>query len=232
MSNAIKMTQNNGITVTLRGLLSYPRLTAQEGFDFSQKHGKYPFDSVAKAKASFDLLLDQDQFDIAVDAVTQHVEWAVARHKAKEEKNICSPEDAKDILAGLKKGEFRSKLFITALNQMNETTAQMAGDEYVGLIGVKSKAGSDFKLRAIARTSEDMADPSVVLTKAQIVDLGKTVHEIDAGDQVMVTISLFAYVSSGKPGISASASTIVFSRKDKEFGGGVSVDEDAMFADD
>ena len=218
-------------TVTVGGRISFPKFTAQEAFDSSQG-GKYPAKSVEEAKPSFDLLLTQAQLDKVVKAIEdQFIPFVAERNKQGEKKNQLEPADVKDILKGLKSGEWKSKLYQLPIKEVHEKTAEMA-PEAVATISVRGQAGSTLEQRAIVRDEKEVSDPDFVFTDTTILPIGKTVHEIYPGCNVKVTINFYAYYTQGTPGITAGASVVVFDRDNDRFGGGVAVDEEAMFLDD
>lgn len=216
--------------VTLSGRLSFPRFTAQQAFDQSQG-SKYPAKSVEEAKPSFDILLDQTQLDKLLATLEEFVAFAEERGKQGEKKNKFETSDADDIRKGLASGTWKSKLYQLPIKEVHEKTAPMAPEAVVAL-GVKGPAGSNFELRAIVQSEDEVTDPNFVYTKPTILPIKDTVHDIYAGCNVKVTVNFYAYETQGTPGISCGATIIVFHKDNDRFGGGVAIDEDEMFLDD
>lgn len=216
--------------VTLSGRLSFPRWTAQEAFDRSQG-SKYPAKSVEEAKPSFDLLINQTQLDKLIATLEQHIDFAVARGLAGEQKNMLSESDADDIRKGLASGTWKSKLYQLPIKEIHEKTAQLAPEAVVAL-SVKGQAGTNFEKRAIVRDEKEVTDVDYVFTKPAILPIADTVHDLYAGCDVKVTVNFYSYMTQGTPGITCGAAIVVFSGDNDRFGGGVAIDEDEMFLDD
>lgn len=220
---------NDNPTVTLTGRLSFPKWTAQEAFDFSQT-GKFPYDSVDKAKPQVNLLLEASQWDKLREAFEVFLKYIEQRAKDGETKNVLPAEDIADIREGLDKGVWGSKLYQLPIRDVYEKTAEMAPEAVAELV-VKGAAGSNLNRKAIVRSEEEVLDPDYVFTKPAILNIDQTVHDLQAGCYVKMTVNFWAYVGV-KPGISCGGTTVVFHLDGEPFGGGVGVDEEEMFLDD
>lgn len=75
-----------------------------------------------------------------------------------------------------------------------------------------------------------MPDPDL-LNFPVIKPINQTVHSMYPGCYVAVTLNLYAYHNGKHPGFSAGANVAVFKADGERFGGGVTIDEDEIFAD-
>lgn len=225
------MAAKNPKTVTIYGRLSFPSFTAQEAFDLSQK-GTYPAKSVAEAKPSFQLLVEQAQLDKFMTHVeTVFFPYCIEQSKAGEKKDVLTEAEVKKLLDGLK-GDLADQMFNTPVKEVHEKTAPLA-PEAVATIKCIGNAGVDTELKAIVNNEDEMLVPDPdQLTYPTIKPIGMTVHSMYPGAYVAVTMNLYAYHNDPKrPGFGAGAGVAVFKADADRFGGGVAVDEDEIFAD-
>lgn len=224
------MASNNEKTVTIYGRLSFPQWTAKEAYDQSQK-GNYPAKDVSEAQPNFQILVEQAQFD----KFMSHVEgtflpYCVKQHEAGEKRDALDKAEAKKLLDGLK-GDLADQTFNTPAKAVHEKTAALA-PECVAAIKVIGNKGTDIELRAIVHGDDELLVPDPdQLTWPTIRPIGQTVHQMYPGCYVAVTLNLYAYHNGKHPGFSAGANVAVFKADGDRFGGGVSVDEDEIFAD-
>jgi hypothetical protein len=217
--------------VTVYGRLSFPRFTAKEAYDGSQK-GQYPAKDVASAKPEFNLILEQAQ----LDKFMTHVEnvffpYCVAQHNAGEKKDLLSEAEVKKLLEGLH-GDLADQMFNTPLKPVHEKTAALAPDGVASLKCI-GNAGVDIELKAIINAEDEFAVPDPdVLNYPLVRPIAEAVHSMYPGAYVAATLNLYAYHNDPKrPGFGAGASVAVFKADAERFGGGTSVDEDEIFLD-
>jgi hypothetical protein len=217
--------------ITVYGRLSFPRWTAKEAYDASQK-GQYPAKDVASAKPEFNLILEQAQFD----KFMAHVEnvffpYCVAQAAAGEKRDVLTEAEVKKLLDGLK-GDLSDQMFNTPLKAVHEKTAALA-PEGVASLKCIGNAGVDIEQKAIVAAEDELVVPDPdQLTWPVIKPISQTVHSMYPGAYVAVTLNLYAYHNDPKrPGFGAGASVAVFKADGDRFGGGVSVDEDEIFLD-
>lgn len=229
MTTATK-TEVNPKVVTIYGRLSFPTFTAAEAFARSQK-GNYPAATVADAAPDFTLLLEQGMFD----KFMAHVEnvflpYCVEQEKKGEKRDVLSAAEAKKLLDGLK-GDLADQTFNTPVKAIHEKTAPLA-PECVASVKVIGNKGVDMERKAIVNAEDELAVPDPdQLTWPVIKPIGQTVHTMYPGCLVAVTLNLYAYHNGKHPGFSAGGSTAVFKADGDRFGGGVTIDEDAIFMD-
>ena len=123
-------------------------------------------------------------------------------------------------------------MFNTPFKPVHEKTALLApeGAATVKIVGNK---GQNIDLKAIVNEESELAVPDPDIIKFPIIKpVGQTNHELYPGCYVATTINLYAYHNDPKrPGFSAGGTVAIFKADGDRFGGGVSVDEDAIFAD-
>jgi hypothetical protein len=102
----------------------------------------------------------------------------------------------------------------------------------VAAIKIIGNKGTDMELKAIVNSEDELAVPDPdLLTFPVIKPIGVTVHSMYPGAYVAVTCNLYAYHNGKNPGFSAGAGVAVFKADGERFGGGVTIDEDEIFAD-
>jgi hypothetical protein len=217
--------------LTIYGRLSFPTFTAQQAFDLSQK-GSYPVKSVADAKPSFQLILEQPQYDKAMAHIESvFLPYCIEQEKAGEKRDSLSAKEVKQILDGLH-GDLADQTFNTPVKEVHEKTLELM-PEGVATFKCIGNAGVDTDLQAIVRNEDQLAVPDPDRVKYPcILPVNETVFEFYPGALVTATVNLYAYHNGKLPGFSAGASVAVFKEDADRFGGGVSVDEDEMFLDD
>lgn len=217
--------------ITVYGRLSFPRWTAKEAYDASQK-GQYPAKDIASAKPEFNLVLDQAQFDKFVNHVEQvFFPYCVAQSQAGEKKDVLSEAEVKKLLEGLK-GDLAEQMFNTPLKPVHEKTLALCPEGVASLKAI-GNAGVDIEQKAIVNSEDELAVPDPDLLNFPVVrPINQTVHSMYPGAYVAATLNLYAYHNDPKrPGFGAGASVAVFKADAERFGGGVAVDEDEIFLD-
>lgn len=225
------MGAKNPKTVTVYGRLSFPTFTAKEAYDLSQK-GKYPAKDIASAQPSFNLLLEQGQFDKFMAHVeNEFFPYCVQQEAAGEKKDVLSQAEVKKLLDGIKK-DFADQIFNTPVRPVGEKTAPLAPEAVANLKVIGTK-GVDMELKAIVNSEDELAVPDPDLLQFPVIKpLSATVHTMYPGCYVAATLNLYAYHNDPKrPGFGAGGGVAVFKADGDRIGGGVAVDEDEIFLD-
>lgn len=222
----------NPKTVTIYGRLSFPRWTAQEAYDRSQG-SKFPAKSVAEAKPEFTLLVEDGQLAKLMDHVTNvFLPYCIEQNKKGEKSDNLSDADVKKLMDQLTAGTFADPTYNTPFKELSDKSKEMA-PECVASVKCVGNAGVDLELKAIVQDESELAVPDPDQIKFPVIKpLNESVHSMYPGCYVAVTINLYAYHNGNLPGFSAGASVAIFKADAERFGGGVAVDEDAIFADD
>jgi hypothetical protein len=215
--------------VTCYGRLSWPVWTAQESYDRSQK-GQYPAKSVAEAKPYFELVVEQHQLDKVKAAALDYIRWCVAREAAGEKKDILTQAEADMLINQIETPDFAGMLNLP-FKPLSESTAKMA-PAGVAAVKVLGNAGVDIEQKAIVNDEDELLVPEPDLLSFPVIrPINRTVHSMYPGAQVAVTMNFYVYHPGKGVGLSAGVSVAVFKADDERFGGGVSIDEDEIFAD-
>ncbi len=216
--------------VTIYGRLSFPAFTAQQAFDKSQG-GQYPAKSVAEAKPDFQLLVEQAQLDKIRDHVLNvFFPYCIEQEKKDEKRDKLSAAEVKELTAQINKPDFEG-VYNTPFKAVHEKSAELA-PECVATVKVLGNAGTDIELKAIVNDEDELAvNDGDIVSFPVILPIDRTVHSMYPGCYVAVTLNLYAYHNGKLPGFSAGGSVAVFKADADRFGGGVSVDEDEIFAD-
>lgn len=218
-------------TITLFGRLSFPVFSYNEAVARNLK-SDYPEKDPANVKPEFNLLLEQPQYDKFMDFVVRtFLPYCEAQHLAGEKRNALEPKDVKKLLAFLETEDWEDQPPYVPFKVLSDKTAAMA-PEAVGVIKVVGNKGVDIEQRAVVSDEDELIkpDPSIIQFPV-ILPAAKTVHQLYPGCIVGATINLYSFISANKPGFSASAGVVVFKMDADRFGGGMAVDEDAIFAD-
>jgi len=216
--------------LTVYGRLSFPRWTAKEAYDASQK-GNYPYADVASAKPEFNLVLEKGQFDKFMNHVESvFLPYCVAQSTAGEKKDVLDAGEVKKLVEGLK-GDLSDQTFNTPIKAVGEKTLELMPDAVASLKCI-GNAGVDIEQKAIINKEDEFAVPDPdVLNFPLVRPIGQSVFSMYPGAYVAATLNLYAYHNGKHPGFSAGASVAVFKADAERFGGGVSVDEDEIFLD-
>ena len=225
---------NNPQTVTIRGRLSWPKLTMPEAIK-GNEYSSYP-KTADKIAPSFALVVDAAQLEKLVNHITtEFIPWAVTEFDKAGKKpgnNKLDPKDGAKLDKQFAAADWDDQPPYIPVKPLHEKTAGMA-PEGVASVSVSGRPGVDIKVKArVADESQWKVPPTVEPTYPLIADVNETTFETYAGVYVAVTLNIYSYYSGKTPGVNASASTIVILRDDEQFGGGVSVDEDEIFLDD
>lgn len=222
--------QANPKVVTIYGRLSFPTWTAQEAFDRSQG-SQYPAKDVASAKPEFTLLVEPAQLNKLRDHVLSNFfPYCVAQEQAGEKRDVLSTQEVADLTAQINKDDFAG-VYNTPFKPLSEKSVDLA-PECVASVKVIGNAGTDLEQKAVVNSEAELAVPDPdILSFPVIRPINQTVHQMYPGCYVAVTLNLYAYHNGKLPGFSAGGSVAVFKADAERFGGGVAVDEDAIFMD-
>lgn len=220
---------NNPNVVSIRGRLSFPTLTVAEA-KIRNTRSSFP-KADDKIAPEFQVLVTELQLDKFVKHINDvYLPWLEAQIKNGEQK-YKDVKPAK-LIALLKSRDWADQPPYIPIKVVNEATQKLA-PEAVASIKVSGYAGRDIIQKAIVRGPDDEFDPSTVRAKyPAIVPIDDTNFELYAGAEVGVTLDLYAFQAAGMPALKSSATTLVFRADAERFGGGVDVDEDALFDDD
>lgn len=218
-------------TITIQGRLSFPTFSAQAAYERSQK-GSYPAKSVAEAKPDFQLLIEQAQLDkLRKHIIDEFFPHCLEQSKNGSKKDELTATEIKDLTKQIKSDDFDG-VYNTPFKPLSDDSAALA-PETVATVKVIGNAGIDIEQKAVVRDETELldADPDI-LSYPVIKPAGLTTHQLYPGAIVAVTVNLYAYHNGKLPGFSAGGSVAVFKADADRFGGGVTVDEDAIFMDD
>jgi len=220
----------NPKTVTIYGRLSFPNFCYQQAVVRNQmsQFPKAPED----VTPDFNLLVEQAQLDKLVTHVRDvFLPYCLAQSVAGEKRDALTQAEVDRILKLIDSGDFEAQPPYICIKAVPEKTRELA-PEAVASIKVAGNRGVDVELKAIVNSEDELAVPDPdILTFPVIKPIGQTVHNMYGGCYVAATLNLYAFIKGKLPGFSASASTAVFKADGDRFGGGVSVDEDEIFAD-
>lgn len=224
------MTATDPKKVTLRGLLSFPTYSAQEAYERSQK-GQYPAADVGSAAPSFQLLVDETQFEKFLAHVRdEFLPYCIQQDANGEKKDALTKKEVEALLEGLE-GDLTDQLYNTPAKAVHEKTAPLAPDAVASLKLIGPKGGV-IDQKAVVLSEDELAVPDPDIVNFPIIKpIGQTVHELYPGCVVAVTARPYAYHNGKHPGFSLGCSTVVYYAAGERFGGGTDVDEAAIFAD-
>lgn len=223
------MGAKNPKTVTIYGRLSFPNFLYAEALtrNATSKFKKPD----AEVTPDFNLLVEQAQLDKLVNHLTNDfLPYCLDQSKNGEKRDALVKKNVDRIVKVLNSGDWDDQPPYLPVKTVNEKTAVLA-PECVASIKVSGNRGTDIELKAIVNDEDELAVPDPdLLTFPVIKPIGQTVHQMYAGCYVAATLNLYAY-ETGSVGVSASAGVAVFKADGDRFGGGVTVDEDEIFAD-
>ena len=218
-------------TVTIYGRLSYPVFSIVDAQARNAKKVQYQ-KKPEDVAPEFNLLLEQPQLDKLVTHLKDvFLPWCLEQHTAGQKRSALDDKQIKKILVVLE--DLSDQPPYLPVRELPEKTAELA-PEAVATLKVNGTKGVDMVQKAIVNNEDELAVPDgniIIPERGIIMPIRDTVHSLYGGCYAAATLNLYAYISSGLPGISASASTIVFKTDGDRFGGGVAVDEDDIFED-
>lgn len=223
--------------ITVRGRLSYPIFGYAEAVERDAK-GMYPKQDKGQVKPSFNLLLEEAQVEKVVAYLLEFLPFTVDTMGSNDPKsrprNGLLKKEADKIQKLIESGDWSDQPPYIPLKVVSEKTADLA-PEAAASLKVVGTAGQDIEQRAIVLSESELLVPDPDLTipsKGMILPIGQTTHELYPGCVAMATVHAYSYAAGPNPGINISAGTCVFKADADRFGGGPSIDEDAMLLDD
>jgi hypothetical protein len=223
------MAPKNPQTVTIYGRLSFPNFNYQQAVQRNAT-SKFPKDA-ADVSPDFNLLVEKPQLDKFLTHVRDEFLPFVLEKGNKGEKGGLDQKQIDKIIKLLDSEDWEDQPPYIPVKPVPEKTAELA-PEAVANIKIVGNKGVDIELKAIVNSEDELLVPDPdQLTWPVIKPIGQTVHNMYGGCYVAATLNLYAFVSGKLPGFSASAGVAVFKADGDRFGGGVSVDEDEIFAD-
>ena len=217
-------------TVTIYGRLSFPVFTHAEAVTRNAT-SPYPIADASKVAPGFNLLLEQPQLDKFVNFVTNDfLPYCAQQHAAGEKKDALDPRDVTRILK-IFPNDLGSQPPYVPLKEVSEKSLELMPSALASL-KVSGRQGQDLTQMAIVNDESELLVPDPdLITFPVIKPISQTVHDLYAGCYAAATLNLYAYKSGALPGFSASAGTLVFKAGADRFGGGIEIDEAAMFLD-
>lgn len=218
--------------ITIKGRLSFPKFTMTEALAFNRT-SKYAKPD-ERVRPHFFMLLDDVQQDKLVSYIRdQFLPWAAEQGKLPdpEKKSGLSAGQVKKLTKILDEKDWEVDAVLGLINPVAEQTAELA-PETVASVKVNGLAGQDLVQKAVVRSEDELANPVddlIIPERGMILPVKDTVHELYPGCYVAAQLNLWAFVSAGNPGITASTGTVVFVGDGERFGGGAGLDEDEVF---
>jgi len=218
--------------VSIGGRLSFPIFEYDKAVIANQK-SPYPEQDVKNVTPEFNLLVNETQKQKLADHILDiYLPFAVALRKADPTgKKGFDQREADKIAAFIKAEDWADAPPHTPFKAVPKKT-QALDPGAVAMIKIKGMRGRDIIQEAIVRKEEDLRVPGTQLTFPALVPINESKFELYPGCEALATLNLYAYVASKVPGISASASTVVFRADADQFGGGLDVDMDEIFIED
>lgn len=218
--------------ITTSGRLSFPTWTVKDAYALSLR-GQYPDKDASLSTPSFQLLLNETQFEKVLAHFVEHfLPYCQQQFEkgGKKERDALTPADVKKLLATVQ-GDLTEQTLNTPLKPVHAKSQALAPEARATLKVLGSK-GVDMDLKAIVNAEEELLVPDPdILAYPTIRPLGMTVHQMYPGCIVGTTLNLYSYYNGKNPGFSASASVAVFKANAERFGGGVDLDVNAIFLD-
>lgn len=219
----------NPQVTTIRGRLSWPNFTYAQALK-QNTTSTYP-KKEEDVKPSFNLLLSQAQADKLVSFIKDtFLPWCVQNEKDGA-KSALTAGQVKKMTRALDEADWETEGVLGLINKVHEKTAELA-PEAVMSVKVNGFKGSDLELKAVVKAEDELRNPTedlIIPARGLILPIGDTTHELYPGSMVAAQINMFAFVSAGNPGITASTSTAIFVGHAERFGGGGTLDEDDIF---
>lgn len=216
--------------ITIRGRLSWPKFTMPEALAFNRTSEHPRKDD--EVRPHFHLLLDEVQQDKLIEYISdEFLPWCAAQEKAGEKASALTDGQVKKLKKIMADKDWETDNIMGLLYPVKEKTAELAPEAVVSL-KVNGMRGQDIVRKAIVRSTDELAnqvDDIVIPSRGTVLDEKDTVHELYPGSYVAAQLNLYAFVSAGTPGITASGPTAVFVGDGERFGGGGGLDEDDLF---
>lgn len=217
--------------VTIRGRLSFPVFDYQQAVARNAT-SQYPKADKADVTPEFHLLLEQTMLDkFTTHVLDVFLPYCEQQHANGEKRDALDPKQVEKIRKLIESEDWENQPPYISIKPVPEKTQELAPEALVSLKVIGQKA-TDMEQQAIVRSEDELAVPDPDRVQYPVIlPIGQTTHNLYGGCNAVATLNLFAFVSGKQPGFSASASVCVFHSDNDRFGGGVAVDEDAMFMD-
>lgn len=224
------MAPKNPTTVTIYGRLSFPIFSYNEAVANNAK-SPTPNPDPTKVTPEYHLVVEQAQLDKFLTHVKDvFLPYCLEQGTKGEKKNARTEAEVKRLLKAVDSDWTEQPPYIP-LKPVSEKTLALAPTA-VAMIKVKGNRGVDVEQKAIVNSEDELIVPDPdILSFPVVKPINQTVHSMYPGAQVAATLNLYSYLSGKVPGFSASAGVAVFKGDDERFGGGVTIDEDEIFAD-
>ncbi len=226
------MAPNDPKVVTISGRLSWPVFKYADAVVRNQK-SQYPLPTES-VTPEFNLLIEQPMLDKYLAFVYDEFFPAILAENALDNKKGLDKAAIDRLKKIIDAQAWEDQPPYIPIKAVPEKTAEMA-PEAVAMLKIKGNRGVDVNLMAVVNGDSEFDRPEFaedILSYPVIKPIGQTVHNLYAGCIAAATLNHYGYMSGKLPGFSASASTCVFKLDADRFGGGVDVDEDAIFMDD
>lgn len=218
--------------VTIRGRVSFPRWTYKEALEANKK-SKFPKANESDVTPEFNLLVEQDQLDKIVDHIlNEFLPYTEEQFRKGEKRDAFDPKQAKKVRDLLESGDWSDQPPYIPIKVVHEKTQPLA-PEAVASVKVIGPKGADIDLQATVWSEDQLLVPDPDILKYPVrKKINETVFTPYPGAYFVATLNLFAYVGN-MPGISAGANVAFYmgNLEGERFGGGVEIDEDAIFMD-
>lgn len=234
-ANAPTKTGVNPKTITMKGRLSFPRFFIKDAIE-ANKRSKFPKANDSEVSTEFNLLLEQGQVDKFKDHVLNvFLPYVEEQYKkGKDERDALDPKLVQKIRDFITAGDWSDQPPFFPLKAITEKN-QEAAPECVASLKVSGRKGADLELQATIFSEDQLLVPDPDILSYPIrVPIAKSVFTPFAGAYYASTLNLFAFFNSNANfGIGAGAQMAFHmgNLEGERFGGGVAVDEDAIFED-
>lgn len=226
--------------VTIRGRVSFPKWTHAEAVANALKSNIPQIADKARNSPQdiapeFTLLVEQEQ----LDKIRQHIDgpflaYIEERIRKGETKDVLSDRALKKVRAMLQSGDWDDAPPHLPIKKIDPKTQALA-PECVAAVKVVGSKGRDIDLQATVWDESQLKVPDPdQLTWPTRKPIEQTIFDPYPGAYFVATLNLFAYEPSNSVyGISAGANVALYAGNvhGERFGGGVEVDEDAIFMD-
>ena len=219
--------------VVVRGRLSFPSFTVLQALALNERGKPQYKKPVDKVRPSFSLVVEQAALDkLITHLVDVLLPWSEQQFAAKE-KGGLEPKLMTKLKKIIDAGDWENDPVLGLIKPVHEKTAPLA-PEGVATVKVNGYAGTDIIQKAIVRELDELQNPLddiIIPSRGKIMPIEDTKLELYPGSIVSTEINLFPFETSGQPGITGSASTVVLVGDAERFGGGGALDEDSIFMD-
>lgn len=217
--------------LTVSGRLSYPVFTYAEALERNNSKSKYP-KKPEQVAPDYNLLLEQDGEDKVVNfLVNTFIPELREQIKTEQRLKDLTPDLIDELVEKLESGKWDSRAPFLPLRPLSDKSKELAPSA-VSSLKISGNRQQDLELKAVVRDEGELLVPSNVQRDYPVVlPLKESVHELFPGCIAGTTLNAYGYMSGANPGIGLGGPKLVFQRSAERFGGGVALDEDALFED-